>query len=146
MSNSVLRDQDFYAWANEQAGLLRAGRFAEADIGQIAEEIESMGNSEKRELVSRLTVLLLHLLKWEFQPERRGASWEVTIRNQRRALVRHLVDNPSLKAKVPDALGDAYGDARGDAYAETGMPEAVFPAECPWGFDQVMDQGFWPGA
>jgi len=144
MSNQLLHDQDFYAWANEQAGLLRAGRLSEADIEHIAEEIESMGKSEKRELVSRLTVLLLHMLKWQFQPGRRGASWEVSIRNQRRALVRHLADNPSLKPLLPEAVVDAYGDARGEAYAETGLPEAAFPAACPWSYEQLMDLKFWP--
>jgi hypothetical protein len=143
MSNT-LYDQDFFAWANEQARLLRAGKLSEADIGHIAEEIESMGKAEKRELLSRLSVLLLHLLKWQFQPGRRGASWEVTIRNQRRALARHLADNPSLKPKAPEALSDAYGDARGEAYAETGLPEETFPATCPWTFDELMAEDFWP--
>ena len=146
MSNLQLYDQDFYAWANEQAGLLRAGRLSEADIEHIAEEIESMGKSEKRELVSRLTVLLLHLLKWQFQPGRRGASWEVSIRNQRRALADHLDDNPSLKAKLPDSVARAYADARGEAYAETGLLESVFPPVCPWSYDQMMAPDFWPEA
>jgi len=144
MSNQQLYDQDFYAWANEQAGLLRAGRLSEADIEHIAEEIESMGKTEKRELVNRLAVLLLHMLKWQFQPGRRGASWEVTIRNQRRALADHLDDNPSLKPKLPEAVARAYADARGEAYAETGLPESVFPAQCPWSNDQIMDRDFWP--
>jgi hypothetical protein len=143
MSNT-LYDQDFFAWANEQARLLRAGKLSDADIEHIAEEIESMGKAEKRELLSRLSVLLLHLLKWQFQPGRRGASWEVTIRNQRRALARHLADNPSLKSKVTEAVSDAYGDARGEAYAETGLPEETFPATCPWTFDELMAEDFWP--
>jgi hypothetical protein len=84
------------------------------------------------------------LLKWQFQPGRRGASWEVTIRNQRRALARHLADNPSLKSKVTEAVSDAYGDARGEAYAETGLPEETFPATCPWTFDELMAEDFWP--
>ena len=144
MSNT-LYDQDFFAWANEQARLLRAGKLSDADIEHIAEEIESMGKAERRELLSRLSVLLLHLLKWQFQPGRRGASREVTIRNQRRALARHLADNPSLKPKVPEALSDAYGDARGEAYAETGLPEDAFPATCPWTFEELMAEDFWPG-
>lgn len=143
MSN-ILYDQDFFAWANEQARLLRAGKLSEADIDHIAEEIESMGRAEKRELVSRLSVLLLHLLKWEYQPARRGASWEVTIRNQRRALTDHLADNPSLKAKCAEAVARAYEDARGEAYAETALPEAIFPATCAWSFDQIMAPDFWP--
>ena len=95
MSND-LYDQDFVAWANEQTALLRAGRLSEADIGHIAEEIESMGKTDKRELVSRLTVLLLHLLKWHVQPDRRGPSWEANITVQRDDLADHLNDNPSL--------------------------------------------------
>lgn len=146
MPNSHLYEQDFYAWANEQASLLRSGQLFAADIEHIAEEIESMGKTEKRELVNRLSVLLLHLLKWQFQPERRGASWEVTIRNQRRALADHLADNPSLKAKFPEAVARAYEDARGEAYAETSIPERIFPAECPWTADQLMATDFWPAA
>lgn len=143
MSNS-LYDRDFFAWANEQAALLRSGRLSEADIDNIAEEIESMGRSEKRELASRLAVLLLHLLKWRFQPERRGPSWQATIRVQRRAIVRHLADNPSLAAALPEATAQAYGDAAIEAVGETGLPESVFPAACPWLFAQFMDPAFWP--
>ncbi|HLB99535.1 MAG TPA: DUF29 domain-containing protein, partial [Acetobacteraceae bacterium] len=96
MSNS-LYDRDFYAWANEQAALLRAGRLAEADLENIAEEIESMGRSEKRELNSRLRVLLMHLLKWRHQPMLRSKRWSNTIAAQRDDIVDHLADNPSLK-------------------------------------------------
>lgn len=111
--------------------MLRDGALSEADIDRIAEEIESMGRAEKRELISRLAVLLANLLKWQHQPERRGASWEVTITNQRRALVRHLADNPSLKSRISDALTDAYGDARGEARAETGLPANSFQRRAP---------------
>lgn len=141
---NALYEQDFYAWANEQAALLRAGRLSAADIEHIAEEIESMGKTEKRELVSRLAVLLLHLLKWQHQPSLRGASWSATIKIQRRDLTRHLADNPSLKSKVAEAIAAAYGDATISASAETGLAESAFPTECPWSFDQMMDTGFWP--
>lgn len=144
MSKSSLYDQDFYAWANEQANLLRTGQVSAADIEHIAEEIESMGKTEKRELANRLAVLLLHLLKWQFQPVRRGASWEATVRVQRRDLAVHLTDNPSLKAKVAEAIEQAYGNAVIQAAAETGYPETTFPAECPWSFEQIMDAAFWP--
>lgn len=145
MSNA-LYDQDFYAWANQQAGLLRAGKLSEADLEHIAEEIESMGKSEKRELISRLVVLMLHLLKWEFQPMRRGNSWTNTIRLQRRELARHLRDNPSLKAKLDEAIQDAYGDAIIQASDETALPESTFPSSCPWSFGQMMAEDFWPEA
>ena len=141
----TLYDRDFYAWAQEQAALLRAGRLSDADIEHIAEEIESMGKAEKRELVSRLTVLLLHLLKWQFQADRRGASWEATIMVQRRDLHRHMADNPSLRSKLDEAVSDAYGNARILAGAETGLGAVAFPAECPWSFKQMLDASFWPG-
>ncbi|SMH52734.1 DUF29 domain-containing protein [Azospirillum agricola] len=141
---SSLYDRDFYAWANEQAALLRAGQWSAADVAHIAEEIESMGRSEKRELVSRLTVLLLHLLKWQFQPALRGNSWRLSVANARDRLVDHLDDNPSLKAKLPDATASAYRYARREASAESGLPEDIFPSDCPWSFKTLMAQDFWP--
>jgi hypothetical protein len=141
---SDLYDRDFYAWANEQAALLRAGRFSAADMGNIAEEIENMGRSEKRELVNGLGVLLLHLLKWQHRPYRRGKSWLVCIENARDDLQRLLADNPSLRAKLPEALADSYRRARREAFAECDLPERAFPLECPWTFDQAMDVTFWP--
>ena len=144
-TNTASYEGDFYAWANEQAGLLRAGRLAEADIAHIAEEIETMGRSEKRELISRLTVLLLHLLKWRYQPRLRGTSWNATIRIQRRDLVAHMDDNPSLKSVLSHAIAQAYGNAVISAGAETGLSEATFPEHCPWTFEQSMDENFWPG-
>lgn len=139
-----LYETDFYAWANEQAALLRAGQLSAADIENIAEEIESIGKTEKRELLSRLTILLLHLLKWQFQPARRGVSCEASIRNQRLDVTDHLADNPSLKALIQDTLAAAYRRARNSAAAETGFAVDTFPTECPWSFDQIMDETFWP--
>ena len=144
MAQSGLYDRDFYAWTNEQAALLRAGELSAADIEHIAEEIESMGRTEKRELVSRLTVLLLHLLKWQFQPARRGSSWRRTILEQRIRLASHLADNPSLKGRLADAITESYRLAVIGAVDETGHEEATFPAICPWSFDQMMDEAFWP--
>jgi hypothetical protein len=148
--SAQLYDLDFYAWANEQAGLLRAGKLSEADLEHIAEEIESMGKTEKRELVSRLTVLLLHLLKWQFQPdgvpERRGKSWRNSVEVQRIRLASHLADNPSLKAKLAIAIGEAYRLARLETENETGIDKDIFPATCPWSFEQMMAEDFWPGS
>ena len=144
MSNAGKYDSDFHAWAFEQAELLRAGRLTEADVVNIAEEIESMGRSEKRELVSRLEVLLTHLLKWRYQSGLRGNSWRLTIREQRRKLERHLADNPSLRAGLDTAMADAYGDAILDAQRETGLGDGAFPATCPWSEEQVMRDGFLP--
>ena len=142
--SATLYEQDFFAWANEQARLLRAGKLSDADIEHIAEEIESMGKAEKRELVSRLTILLSHLLKWRFQPDRRGASWEATIAVQRDDLTDHLADNPSLKAQLPAALTSAYRKAVLTAHGETELPIRAFPGTCPWTVREIMDAGFWP--
>jgi hypothetical protein len=143
-AKSTLYDQDFYAWSNQQVALLRAGKLQQADIEHIAEEIESMGKTEKRELISRLAILLLHLLKWKFQPAKRGASWEASIRVQRHRLVDHLDDNPSLKPLLPQAIKAAYRDAVLETVAETGLPGSTFPEVCPWSFEKVLDAGFWP--
>ncbi len=135
---SDLYDRDFYAWANEQVALLRSGNLPSADIANIAEEIESMGRSEKRELVNRLNVLLKHLLKWKYQPERRGTSWRLSIANSRDQLTDHLNENPSLKAHRLDAMASAYRYARRETAIETGLPASTFPVSCPWTFDQTM--------
>lgn len=125
--------------------MLRAGKYSAADMEHIAQEIESMGKTEKRELVSRLSVLLLHLLKWQFQPGRRGSSWEASIRVQRNRIADHLNDNPSLKPTIPAALKSAWRDAVLEAVAETGLPAATFPAACAYTYSQIMDAEFWPG-
>src|SRR5271165_2767116 len=103
-----LHDSDFYAWSLEQAALLRAGRVGEADLAAIAEEIESIGKTEKRELVSRLTVLPLHLVKWRFQPAGRGSSWRLSIANARDEIADLLDDNPSLKSVIGEVTASAY--------------------------------------
>jgi hypothetical protein len=137
---SDLYDRDFHAWANQQAALLRAGRLSDADIAHIAEEIESMGRGEKRELVARLNVLLLHLLTWRFQPARRSRSREVSIANTRDDLADHLADNPSLKAVLAEAMEKGYRRARRSASIETGLAESAFPVDCPWTFEQAMQE------
>ena len=142
--NKASYELDFYGWANEQAEILRSGRLNEADIANIAEEIESMGRSEKRELVSRLAVLMTHLLKWRYQPAGRGSSWQASIMVQRRRLADHIEDNPSLKPLIPRAMASAYGDARIVAGDETKLGEAAFPDVCPWSFDDVMNPDYWP--
>jgi hypothetical protein len=135
---SDLYERDFYAWTAEQPGLLRAGNLSRADVAHIAEEIESMGRSEKRELVSRLTILPQHLLKWRFQPDRRSASWRLWIANTRDQLAEHRADNPSLRARLRDAMASAYRYARRNVAIETGFPEDTFPIDCPWTFEQAM--------
>jgi hypothetical protein len=146
MSNHQLYDRDFYAWANEQAGLLRAGRLSEADIEHIAEEIESMGKSEKRELITRLTVVLVHLLKWQYQPPLRGNSWRLTLEEQRDQLEDHLMDNPSLKSTLGETIAAAYRRTIPRTVREAGIERSVFPVSCPWSAEQIMDQNFFPEA
>lgn len=137
-------DTDFYSWTQQQANLLKTGRFLDADLENIIEELESMGRSEKRELESRLTVLLQHLLKWQYQPARRGKSWELTIKLQRVEFLRVLRDNPGLKPKLTGLLVDAYQSAVIKASEETEIDESNFPKTCPWSFDEIANSLFYP--
>ena len=138
-------EEDGYTWALEQAELLRARRFDQIDVDNIAEEIESLGKSFANELRSRYGTLVMHLLKWQFQPGRRSNSWIGTIRRERIAIGRHLRDNPGLKRRREELLADSYDEARQGVVAETNLPDATFPAACPYTLDQVMDPEFWPG-
>lgn len=138
-------EQDVVAWANEQARLLRAGRFDQLDIEHIAEEIEDVGKSEQRELSSRMAVLLAHLLKWKYQPERRGASWKITIRTQRIDIDYAIDEAPSLKSKMeePKWLAMVWARAVAQAANETGI--ATWPDECPWAIrDEVLKDEWLP--
>jgi len=137
-------NSDFYGWTQEQAALLKAGRLSEIDIENLIEEVETMGRSEKRELNSRLTVLLLHLLKWQFQPIRRGNSWRITIEQQRLEFKDVLDDNPSLKPLLDAILLQAYTKAKVAASKETAIDKSVFPELCPWSFSQLLDEGYYP--
>ena len=137
-------NKDFYSWTMENANLLRQGKFSEIDIEHIAEELESMGKSDKRELASRLAILIAHLLKWQFQPTMRGTSWQLTIKAQRIGVLRLLRESPSLKYQL-DAIGeDAYEEAKVLAAKETGLVESTFPAHCPFTFDQCLESRFLP--
>jgi hypothetical protein len=137
-------ERDFYAWAMKNAALLRQRRLAEIDVDNIAEELESMGRSEKRELVNRLAILLTHLLKWRYQPNRRGNGWRYTIREQRRAVFKSLRDNPSLHPQLAEYLSEAYEDALLKALKQTGLEEGAFSATCPFTLEQILDDNFWP--
>lgn len=139
MSNS-LYEQDFYAWATEQAALLRAGRLADADVANIAEEIESLGRGERRELTNRLAVLLAHLLKWHAQPERRGRSWLLSVREQRRQVERLMNENPSLRPVLPEIMDDAYGDAVLMAAREMERAPESLPPASPWTYEQALTE------
>src|SRR5258708_26158079 len=110
--NAAAYDEDFYAWTQEQARLLRTGQFSQIDVENVAEELESMGRSDKRELDSRLEGLLMHLLKWQIQPNFRSPSWQRTIREQRRRIEKLFRESPSLRPQFPHLMPDAYVDAR----------------------------------
>lgn len=142
--NQSLYNTDFYGWVNRQTELLRAGNLVAIDIENIVEEIEDMGKSLKRELESRLKILFVHLLKWQYQPSHRGNRWRYSIEEQRAELEDHMKDNPSLSSKLPEALERGYRYAINGAAKETGLSKDTFPAECPWSFEQIMDNGFFP--
>ena len=137
-------DQDFYGWTQEQAALLRAGRLNDLDIENLIEEVETMGRSEKRELESRLTVLLVHLLKWKYQSNRRCRSWQLNIKTQRIDFLKVLRDNPGLKPGLDQCMIDTYQLATIKASQETGLDEAIFPSVCPWGLSDAIKQDFYP--
>ena len=140
MQTDINYEKDFYKWSFRQAELLRSGKLKEADIKHIAEEIESMGKSEKRELVSRLKTLFMHLLKWDFQPSRQSKSWKSTIREQRLEIINHLEDNPSLKYELDNTINKAYELAKITAGRETGLEEETFPKDCPYSFEEAMNR------
>ncbi|MET3105354.1 hypothetical protein AAKU67_001098 [Oxalobacteraceae bacterium GrIS 2.11] len=139
-------EADVIAWANEQAALLRSGKFSGLDIVQIAEEIEEVGKSEQRELASRMTILLAHLLKWQVQPSHRGSSWEATISAQRGSIARLVSKTPSLKNSLSDSDWwlDAWGDAVALAATETEPDLSTIPKQCPWSYSQLMANDFFP--
>jgi Domain of unknown function DUF29 len=137
-------EKDFYSWTQEQAALLKDGRFSELDIDNLIEEVESMGRSEKRELESRLTVLLLHLLKWKYQEVRRGRIWQLSIDEQRIQFEETLNENPGLKPKLDEIVKKAYRLAVIQSSRETRISKAVFPECCPWNLAQLIEDEFYP--
>jgi len=144
MTGASLYETDFHQWAQQQARLLRAGRFGDMDVANLIEEVEDMGKRQKQELVSRLRILLMHLLKWQYEPEHRSKSWSATIKVQRFDIREHLEQNPSLQSMLEFAIAKAWKGALVDAESETGMDMACFPQQCPWTFAQCMDANFWP--
>jgi len=139
-----LYDEDFAIWTAETVRLLRAGRFDEVDIEHVAEEIEDMGKRDKRELDRRLTVLILDLLKWKWQPEKQTRGWQSTLLTQRAELDQLLEDSPSLRRAVAAAVTKVYPAVLRSAVLETGLPATAFPSECPFSSDQILDREFLP--
>jgi hypothetical protein len=137
-------EEDFFAWTQEQARLLRARDARGLDWDHLAEEIDSMGRRDRRELESRLRLILHHLLKWQVQPGLRGRSWRGTLREQRRQAEKLLKESPSLRPQLPALITEAYPDALADALDETGLPPQNFPADCPFTVGQILDAGYVP--
>jgi hypothetical protein len=138
-------DRDLYSWAVEQAALLRAGRISEVDALNIAEEIDDVGNEQYDKLESALRLILLHLLKWDRQPERRSRSWALSIAVQRKHVLKVLRKNPGLKPLTDEAVADAFDTARLEAAGETDLELGDFPLECPYSWHQIMEQPVeWP--
>ena len=132
-------EADFYQWSLEQAHLLRSGEWKAVDVEHLAEEIEDMGKSLRREWESRLKVLIVHLLKWVFQPELRGMSWQWTIQEQRDQLHELLADNPSLKNQMTASLERTYPRAVKRTALETSLIEETFPTECPFRLEDILN-------
>ena len=148
----TLYNTDFNLWIETQAQILREclsqpegqRQLGELDLENLIEEIESLGKSDKRQLKSRLEVLLHHLLKWCYQPENRTNSWRATINEQRNRLRDLLLDSPSLKTYLEAIFSDCHGDARYQAALETGLPIDTFPVDCPFAIADVVNRDFWP--
>lgn len=137
-------DQDFYAWVTENASLLRQGQLNKIDIENVAEELEAMGRSEKRGLVSHLSVLIAHLMKWQFQEKLRSKSWKITIERQRIEINDVLEENPSLKYQIQEIMPKAYKYALNILKEETPLDSSFLPKECPYTFPQMIDEEFFP--
>jgi predicted nucleic acid-binding Zn-ribbon protein len=136
---------DLYSWSKHQASLLRAGRVAEIDALNIAEELDDVGNEQYGKLESALSVLLTHMLKWDHQPAMRSRSWVNSIREQRRRVERLLRKNPGLKSALDEAIIEGYEDARDSASTETNLDVSKFPESCPYDFSEITTRHFsWP--
>jgi hypothetical protein len=138
-------EEDFALWSAEQAALIRAGKFERVDLENVAEEIESLGTSDRHQIANRLEVLLTHLLKWERQPEHRSRSGSSTIRSQREAILDLLEESPSLKPYPATQIAKRYPRARDKAAEETTIFLNNFPETCPYTIEQVLDPDFLPG-
>ncbi|WYL95843.1 MAG: DUF29 domain-containing protein [Gloeotrichia echinulata IR180] len=141
MSKATLYDQDFLLWTQQQAESLKKGRWAELDVEHLVEELEALGRSEQKEIGSYLQVLLMHLLKCQYQPERKTKNWLDTISNCRDKIQDCLEDTPSLQRFIEDWewIQKYYLRARRDAAKETEKPVETFPSECPFTIQQVLD-------
>ena len=139
-----LYEKDYSAWIEGQMALLRHGKVQDLDTLHLLEELEAMGRRERNDLVSRLIILIAHLLKWRYQPEHRTSSWRGSIVEQRVQVIRELRLSPSLNPFFPQAIEQAYPDALRIATQETGIKETMFPGKCPFNERELLDEGYWP--
>lgn len=146
MDKSVLYENDFYAWTQQQSELIALKDWNSLDTVNVIEEIESLGRKERQELRNRLGILLGHLLKWQFQPEQRSNSWRGAIREQRKQINLLLQDSPSLKPYLQEALQDAYELGTALAIKETQLSEDIFPQDCPYPLSDILEADFLPDA
>jgi hypothetical protein len=141
---SKLYDHDIHAWTQQTAELLKQRRFQDLDIAHVVEELETMGRRDRQELVSRLKILLGHLLKWQYQPAHRSSSWLGSHLVQRLRIRDLLQDSPSLQPYLAEAADRAYGDGARLASKETGLPLGHFPAKLPYSLDHLLDDDWLP--
>ena len=141
--NSIY-ESDFFTWTQEQAQLLRERRFEDLDLDNLVDEVASVGSSEKREIRNRLKVLLTHLLKWKFQPGRRGDRWMETMFEQRENITDILEGSQSLRPYFQHAMRAGYRGAKVAASKQTGIAIRVFPEECPFSTAETLDLEFFP--
>jgi hypothetical protein len=133
-------EEDFAAWLQAQADLLRERRFDELDIPNLVEEVESVGRSEFRALMSAVELIIFHMMKWDYQVERQGRSWRDTINTQRQAVTKLLEDNPSFKSRLEEAVSRSYPGIPEKVDQETGVPAHRLPGTCPYSWDEIMNR------
>jgi hypothetical protein len=140
MQKNINYSDDFFGWTHEQIQLLKCKDYQNMDVIHLMQEIESLGNSERSKLESHLIILLMHLLKMKFQPERQTRSWGLSVINARFHANRTLKKNPSLKHHLDEILFEAYFSARLAASQETGLETDIFPEECPWNISEILEE------
>ncbi|MBW4458898.1 MAG: DUF29 domain-containing protein [Nodosilinea sp. WJT8-NPBG4] len=146
LESATLYEQDYLSWLTETAKLLRSGQLSEIDVVNLAEELDDMGRSEKRAVESNLEVLLRHLLKYQYQPDRRSNSWRFTILEHRDRIDKAFRDSPSLKPYAAKNFADCYALARKKAAVETGLPTETFPEANPFSLEATLNPDFLPDA
>ena len=139
-----LYDKDYYLWLEETIQLLQEGRLTDLDIFNLIEEIKDMGRSEKNALESNLIVLLMHLLKWKYQPEKQSGSWRRSIREHRRRILKAFKNSPSFKRYLEVVFDESYQEARKQAADETGRSLNTFPKNCPFKIEEIIDSEYLP--